>query len=625
MNRWHPLPQAVYTLLEKTPGSILLESSRRGASSPSRLFLNPHRIIEARSSADLDLLFIGVEEAIRQGCFAAGYFAYECGQCFEPAATQHALPDTDLLAWIGIYDCCYTFDHRTGRFSGAPPAELSGQSEPELRLSPTTGTLALDEPEYAVRIAQIHDCIRAGDVYQLNFTFPLNAKISESPASLYARLHGAQPVDYAAFLHCRPDRHILSLSPELFFRIDQDGGSRRITTRPMKGTARRGRTTSEDRSFATWLANDPKNRAENVMIVDLIRNDLGRICNFGTVQVETLFEVERFATLWQMTSTITGELRPEVSHRDIFRALFPCGSVTGAPKIRAMQLLTQLEQEPRGVYTGAIGFFSREQTSFNVAIRTLTLENGQAGMGIGSGIVIDSDPIAEYRECQLKAEFLTRSSEPFSLIETMQWRDGAYPLLDLHLDRLCDSADYFGFVVDRDAIQSALLAAAKSFADDQPRRVRLLLDADGAHHIDTELLPEPVPANIPKVCLARDRTDPSDSFLFHKTTRREPYNRAFVEASAAGFADVIFLNMQGQLTEGAISNVFLEKVGRWYTPPVECGLLPGVYRRHLLETRTSIEERILTLDDLQSADAIYIANAIRGLRHVQLVLPASHE
>jgi para-aminobenzoate synthetase/4-amino-4-deoxychorismate lyase len=618
MNRWHPLPQAVYTLVEETPGTILLESSRPRPSTVSRLFLHPQQIIEARSPSDIDSLFAAVEDTIHQDRFAAGYFAYECGACFEPAAARHVLPGTDLLAWIGIYDRCYTFDHRTDSFLDHIPAGLSAPGDLKPLPSPAV-SLALDELEYSARIAQVHDWIRAGDVYQLNFTFPLRADIAEPPASLYARLRNAQPVEYSAFLHCQDKRHILSLSPELFFHTHQDVSSRHITTRPMKGTARRGRTNTEDREISAWLSSDPKNRAENVMIVDLIRNDLGRICNYGSVQVESLFEVERFPTLWQMTSTITGELRPNFSHNDIFRALFPCGSVTGAPKIRAMQLLGQIEDQPRGIYTGAIGFFSREQSVFNVAIRTITLEYGSATMGVGSGIVIDSDPQTEFRECQLKAEFLTRLAEPFSLIETMLSQNGSYPLLDLHLDRLCDSADYFSFPCDRHAIQSALLTVAASFALDRPSRVRLLLDADGVHHIDSEPIADPTAEITLRVCIANERTDPANRFLFHKTTLREPYNRAFAEASAAGFADVLFLNLHGQVTEGAISNVFIEKAGRWYTPPIECGVLPGIYRRHLLETRTDIEERILTLDALKSADAIYICNAVRGLRKVQLI------
>ncbi len=642
MNPWHPLPAALYALVQGTPGTLLLETSRPGASALSRIFTNPKRVIEVRTPADLDTLFPEIEDAVRHDRFAAGFFAYECGRHFEPASRQRPGRDNDLLAWFGIYEHCYCFDHRSGEFIGPTAIDileeleqreqnLSGHdfrrtvnaAEPERPSAPEAAhfppiRFALDEQQFAARIAQIHDWIRAGDVYQLNFTFPLGTEIAEQPAALYARLRAAQPVDYGAFLHCQPGRYILSLSPELFFRIQQDGAARLITTRPMKGTARRGRTTIEDREIAAWLANDPKNRAENVMIVDLIRNDLGRVCSFGSVRVERLFEVERYPTLWQMTSTISGDLRADKNYEHIFRALFPCGSVTGAPKIRAMQLLAQIEDEPRGIYTGAIGFFSRQESVFNVAIRTLSLQDAKATMGVGSGIVIDSDPASEFRECQLKAEFLTRSAEPFSLIETMLW-DGYYPLLDLHLDRLDDSAGYFGFPCDRAAVRAALLAAGSALTD-KPRRVRLLLDSDGSPHIDSQLLPHPPDegSGRAQVCISPQRTDPADCFLFHKTTHRPLYNAAFAAASAAGFADVIFLNTRNEITEGAISNIFVEKDGRWYTPPLDSGVLPGVYRRYLLATRSSMEEKILSLNDLKAADGVYLSNAIRGLRRVAI-------
>lgn len=623
MKRWHPVPAALYALVEKTPGTMLLETSRPGGSRISRVFTGPTRVIEAHTPAEIDALFPAIEDAIALGHSAAGFFAYESGQSFEPTAGQRAPRQGDLLAWFGIYERCLCFDHHTGSFVGSALHDLPYPPEAEPSPSPSL-SVGLDQPLYSARIARIHEWIRAGDVYQLNFTFPLRSEIAEKPAALYARLHAAQPVEYGGFLHCRPGGFILSFSPELFFRIRNDGTGRFITTRPMKGTARRGRTTTEDREIATWLANDQKNRAENVMIVDLIRNDLGRICNFGSVQVENLFEVERLPTLWQMTSTIGGELRPEVRCKDVFRALFPCGSVTGAPKIRAMQLLAQIEDEPRGVYTGAIGFFSREESVFNVAIRTLELEDSRGTMGIGSGIVTDSDAAEEFRECRLKAEFLTGSAEPFSLIETMLWK-GDYPLLDLHLDRLDDSSDYFGFSCDRTAVKAALLEAAEKFFGSLPRKVRLLLNADGTVRIESDPLAASPVGILNPVCLAAERTDPEDRFLFHKTTRRALYNQAFARASAAGFVDVLFVNTHGQVTEGAISNVLIEKEGLWYTPPIECGVLPGVYRRHLMKSRPEIREKILALDDLKSADAVYICNAVRGLRRVKVFLSSISE
>jgi para-aminobenzoate synthetase/4-amino-4-deoxychorismate lyase len=493
---------------------------------------------------------------------------------------------------------------------------------------------ALTEAEYHQRIAAIHELIRAGDVYQLNFTAPFRLEAHGNVAPLYARLRARQPVDYGAFLHWQQGRHILSFSPELFFEIGAKGtpngptnaSVRRIVTRPMKGTARRGRTTREDREIAEWLRNDAKNRSENVMIVDLLRNDLGRVAQIGSVRAERLFEVERYPTLWQMTSEVSAELRPDACFHEIFRALFPSGSVTGAPKVRAMQLLAELEGAPRGVYTGAIGFFSPRQTVFNVAIRTLELEGGHGTMGAGSGIVIDSDAAGEYRECLLKGEFLTRDPgcrpEHFSLIETLLWDGGNplgnYPFLGLHLDRLTDSAEYFDFACDRESVRADLERQARHFDDGPehlPRRVRLLLDSVGSFKVTSEILrPRGDSNRVARVRIAPQRTDPVDPMLYHKTTHRPLYAQAFEQATREGFDDVLFLNVRGEVTEGAISNVLMEKDGRWFTPPVDCGLLAGVYRRHLLATRPEIRERVLYLNDLRQADGIYLANAVRGLR-----------
>jgi para-aminobenzoate synthetase/4-amino-4-deoxychorismate lyase len=653
MNRWHSPPPELYALVEHAPATVLLECAKPGATeshaesppecpadSLTRLFTAPLRVVVANGSAELPRLFAQVETAVAAGLFAAGFFTYECGSFFEPTAAMRPSRPGQPLAWFGIYDRPWLFDHRTGAFLDGDPPGLtqlsSGAAEEPATELPLDCALALTEPQYAERIAAIHELIRAGDIYQLNFTVPLRVHAAGSPAALYRRLRSRQPVDYGAFLHWQPNRRILSFSPELFFRLEDhrleyQGATRRITTRPMKGTAPRGRTTREDRELAEWLRNDPKNRSENVMIVDLLRNDLGRLCTFGSVCAENLFAVERYPTLWQMTSTVTGELRPEIGFHQIFRALFPCGSITGAPKVRAMQLLAKLEDQPRGVYTGAIGFFSKERTVFNVAIRTLELD-GQSGeldgergtMGVGSGIVIDSNPAEEFRECLLKAEFLTRSPNSFPnsffLIETLLWRH-EFPLIELHLDRLEDSAHYFAFPCDRAEVKAALLTRASAFPDKKPRKVRLLLDHQGNLHIGDEVLPESaINANAPlgRVCIASQRTDPQDPMLYHKTTHRPLYVEALKAATQAGFDDVLFLNSRGEVTEGAINNIFVEKDGRWFTPPIECGLLAGVHRRHLLETQPNAEERVLYPQDLRQADAVYLSNAVRGLRPVAI-------
>jgi para-aminobenzoate synthetase/4-amino-4-deoxychorismate lyase len=650
MARRHPLPPDIYALVEQTPATVLLEGGKQTNSETkekpwTQLFTEPLRVCVAHSSSEIPGLFSDIENAVAAGRFAAGFFSYECARCFEPKAGVVAAREGQSLAWFGIYERSYAFDHSTGKFEGGEPPELERfrrrvpHAESADPFSEIAAEFTLSEAEYARRIAQIHEWIRAGDVYQLNFTAPMKFEAPSSAAALYARLRARQPVDYGAFLHCEPGRRILSFSPELFFRINDDGATRRIVTCPMKGTARRGRTTREDREIAEWLRGDAKNRSENVMIVDLVRNDLGRVAQTGSVKVEELFAVERYPTLWQMTSTVSAELRPEAGFHDIFRALFPCGSVTGAPKVRATQLIAGLEDAPRGVYTGAIGFFSPQQTVFNVAIRTLELDGTRGTMGVGSGVVIDSDAAAEYRECLLKAEFLgglgasTTSSTAgnlpivsqlgkFFLIETLLW-DGdqllaGYPFLELHLDRLQDSAEYFDFSFDRAAVNSALEAHARRFADEAPRKVRLLLDGDGIFRITNELLPPRAEESVGRVRIAAERSDPADRMLYHKTTHRQLYNRAFEQAVRDGFDDALFLNLNGEVTEGAISNVFVVKDRSWFTPPVECGLLAGVYRRHLLETRPEIEERVLSLGDLRTADAIYLCNAVRGLRRVTL-------
>lgn len=612
MQSWHALPAAAYTLVERTAGAVLLESAPGGG--PSRLFLDPLRVVEARETESLPELFTAIEDATAAGMHAAGFFAYECGAALEPAARGRAAEDTPL-AWFGIYAQEWIFDHAAGVFAGGDPPGLAGLPAPDAHAAQIEIEPELSEAEFAQRIAAIHGWIGAGDVYQLNFTFPLHGRATGGAAAVYARLRARQPVEYGALVHWREGRYVLSFSPELFFEIDH--ATRHITTRPMKGTARRGRTTAEDAAIAMQLRADAKNRAENVMIVDLLRNDLGRLCRFGSVRVEELFQVERHPTLWQMTSTVTGELRGDVGYAAMMRALFPCGSVTGAPKVRAMQLIAEIENGPRGVYTGAIGYFSRERTAFNVAIRTLELEGERARMGVGSGVVIDSRAEDEYRECLLKAEFLTRELPEFELLETLAWRDGFAPI-ELHLDRLEDSARYFGFACERDAVRDALMHAARMFHG--ARRVRLLLDRAGAVWIEDEALAEAGDAAL-RVRISEERTDAADRFLFHKTTHRPLYAREFARAAAEGFADVLFLNRDGEVTEGAISNVFVEKDGRWFTPPVACGLLAGVYRRYLLETRPEIEERVLRVEDLKSADAIYVANAVRGLRRVEVQGP----
>jgi para-aminobenzoate synthetase/4-amino-4-deoxychorismate lyase len=381
----------------------------------------------------------------------------------------------------------------------------------------------------------------------------------------------------------------------------------------------RGLDTAEDALASLRLQRDEKNRAEHVMIVDLLRNDLGRICTPGSVHVDDLFSVERYETLLQMTSTISATLRPRTSFYDIFRAMFPCGSITGAPKIRTMQIIRELEAHPRGIYTGAIGFIAPNRSAtFSVAIRTLVLQDQQAHMGVGGGIVADSIPEDEHRECLLKASFLTRPHQSFELIETILF-DQHYIRLPLHLDRLQASAAYFDFRCDRTAVAAQLQQFAASLDPTQRHRVRLLLAPAGTLTLTSQPLAPDSPTVT--VMLSPHRTHSTDRYLRHKTTHRDLYDQQLASARADGFDEVIFLNERGELTEGAISNLFLEsadpeQAGHLLTPPITSGVLPGVLRRHLLETRPATQERVLTLADLQPPNTLWLCSSLRGLRRV---------
>ena len=607
--RWSAIPAAMRATAAANPGSVLLETSRFDESNRhSYLFTDPINILIARELHEIPQVFTQIESALANGFYVAGYLAYECGHHFEPCTGIDFQPTGQPLIWLGIYRQPSIFDHAVG------PSLASNQSAADQHARATINlesiALEIPRPAYQAKIQRIRDYIAAGDTYQVNFTNRVAFDMQLSSAEIFASLSTQQPVAYSAFLNLG-NRQVLSHSPELFFRIENG----KILTRPMKGTMPRGFDIAEDAAAAVLLRNDPKNRSEHVMIVDLLRNDLGRICTMGSVQAQELFTVERYPTLLQMTSAITGTLRPEISYYEIFRALFPCGSITGAPKVRTMQIIRELEDQPRGIYTGAIGFIAPNRDSvFNVAIRTLVLENNRASLGVGGGIVADSDPAGEYRECLLKASFLTRARPDFELIETMLW-DGSFPLLPLHLHRLESSASYFSF--NRPSIEASLHDLSASFEPNSRHRVRLLLAQDGRLKLTSEPFPQTPPKGL--VQLSSVRTSSTEVFYRHKTTNRALYNQQYAQARASGLDDILFFNEKGELTEGAISNVFIERAGKLLTPPLSCGVLDGVYRRHLLQTRLEAEEQILTAADLHTADAIYLCNALRGIYKVKLL------
>jgi para-aminobenzoate synthetase / 4-amino-4-deoxychorismate lyase len=609
-SQWVALPPQVRDSAAQNANSILLETTRFDpCNRHSYLFQDPKRVISANRLDEIPDTFAKIEAALAEGLHVAGYLSYECGYHFEKFAAARGFA-AQPLAWFGAYSTPYVFDHGTGSFAGAELLPTySSESQSEIAKIADKITLEISESDYLAKILKIKEFLAQGETYQVNFTDNIVLRKSVSPLGAYLGLSRQQSVAYSAFMNLG-DHHVLSFSPELFFRTE----NARIVTRPMKGTMPRGRDAMEDVEMALRLRNDAKNCSEHVMIVDLLRNDLGRICTPGSVSVEAPFSIERYETLHQMTSTISGTLQPQIGYYDIFRSIFPCGSITGAPKIRSMQIINELEQGPRGIYTGAIGFISPQRSStFNVAIRTLVLRGDAVTMGVGGGIVADSDPQEEYRECLLKASFLTRSRRPFRLIETLLWQRD-YPLIALHLDRLHSSASYFNFAFDREAIAAQLGDLAKSFDANTRYRVRLLLDATGSISLASAEFPDGAPSC--RITLASERTSAADPFFRHKTTNREMYDRLHEAARAAGFDEVIFMNDRDEVTEGAVSNIFIELSGRWLTPPLASGVLPGVFRRHMLKTRPAAEERVLGIADLRSADAVYVCNALRGLRKV---------
>ena len=610
--RWTRFPEGVRARVAEVPGAILLETLRFDAENKhSYLFQDPVRVLTATTLEEIPAIFAGIDEAIAAGQYVAGYFAYECGYHFERCGDVTLAPQEMPLAWFGVYEAPAVFDHATGCF-------LEPHATPEYPARAGAGAkplaerveLGISKAEYVASILKIKEYIAGGETYQVNFTDGISLRTEASAAEIFESLSRHHSAAYSAMMHIA-GHHVLSFSPELFFKVD----GRKIETRPMKGTMRRGLDTAEDAEAERRLQSDAKNRSEHIMIVDLLRNDLGRVCTMGSVRTENLFAIERYETLLQMISTVTGTLRPEVKWYEIFRSMFPSGSITGAPKIRTMQIIRELEKQPRGVYTGAIGFISPDhQAQFNVAIRTLVMKDGVARMGVGGGIVAESDPEDEHRECLLKAAFLTRTRHDLQLIETMFW-EKEFQRLSLHMERLESSALYFDFAFDRAAVLSRLQELADSFKPDERRRVRLLLSAEGSVTLESVVLTEELSLGLAK--LSSECANSADVFLRHKTTHRALYDQQFAAARAEGFDEVIFTNERGEITEGAISNIFIEKNGRLLTPPLSCGVLPGIFRRHLLETRADVSERVLTIDDLKAADAVYLCNSLRGMHRVQ--------
>jgi para-aminobenzoate synthetase/4-amino-4-deoxychorismate lyase len=583
-----------------------LTATAPGAAGGTLLFERPERVVAVHNPSEVEAGLDAISEGLARGLHAAGFFAYELGYCLEPKLAALLPEDRQQpLFWIGLFREPRRFnDAETRRWLDANGA-LERSTISDLQLSWT-------RERYTSAFAKVQDYIAAGDVYQINLTLKYCFAFTGDAVALYAALRRKQRVAYGALIGAG-DFHVLSLSPELFFRRE----GKHLTSRPMKGTAPRGRTPREDARLKTWLTVDEKQRAENLMIVDLLRNDLGRIAKIGSVEVTDLFTVETYRTVHQMTSGITAELRTDMGLKDMLKALFPCGSVTGAPKVRAMEIIRELEAHPRGVYTGAIGHIAPNgDCQFNVAIRTLFIDaNGVGEMGIGSGVVSDSKAEAEFEECMLKAHFLTKVDAPFELIETIRWERGlGFHLLERHLVRLQSSAAHFSYPYERGKVLGALSAEVEKL-DSDVHMVRLLLAEDGTIAVTSSGIELPSRDTVWRFAISDQRVDDKDALFFHKTTRRQFYDREMERQKAeTGCDEVVFLNKKGELTEGTRTNLFLELDGRLFTPALTCGLLPGTLREELIDLpRAAASEAVLTLADLARADRIYLGNSVRGL------------
>lgn len=580
-------------------------------------FEHPRTVLRCDHPDDLDACLSALQTATQNGLWAAGFFSYELGYLLE-ARLRSLLPRqrSAPLLWFALFDRPAGTDP-----DGRPPPTPEGCGAWAL----TDLDTGWDQPTYGERFGRVRSFIEAGDVYQLNLTFKLRGRLAGDRRAAFRDLYARQPVRFAAHLEA-PDFDLLSLSPELFFRSD----GRSIAVRPMKGTASRHADAQADAAAAAWLRTDPKSRAENLMIVDLLRNDLGRIAEIGTVRVTDLFTVETYPTVHQMTSSVRARLCAETDLRTLLHGLFPCGSVTGAPKIRAMELIRSLEDDGRGVYTGALGLIRPGgDACFNVAIRTLFVDaEGRADFGLGSGLVFESEAEAEYAECRLKARFVEDALPDLHLLETLRWDpEHGFVLLDRHLDRLAASARAFGIGLDRSGLTRALQAAVRdpaTGAPTAPMRVRLLVARDGGWRVTATPLPaEDAPGTVLRALLADQPVHSADPFLYHKTTRRDLYDRTFARLNAAtGCDEVLFVNERGELCEGSRTNLFLARAGRLLTPPVSSGLLPGTLRAHLFATLPpgAIAEAVLTPADLEAEGTrLLLGNSVRGLQPAILI------
>ena len=553
-------------------------------------FTQPIKELKTRDLAEVADLLAQVESYQEQGYYVVGYVSYEAAPAFEEKLAVHKAP---LLAEYLLY---FTVHDRVE----TSPIPLTYE---EVDLPSNWYELTSAE-DYEKAISQIHHHLRQGDTYQVNYTVQLKQDLSANPFAIYNRMVVEQEAGYNAYVE-HDEMAVISMSPELFF----EQNDRELTTRPMKGTTKRGLTDDEDLKEAAWLEQDPKNRSENMMIVDLLRNDMNRISEVGSEHVERLCQVEQYSTVWQMTSTIKSQLREDGDLVAIFRSLFPCGSITGAPKIATMGIIKDLEPQPRGVYCGTIGLLlPNGRRIFNVAIRTIQLYQGKAVYGVGGGITWDSTWESEYREVHQKAAVLYRKQARFKLITTGKINQKNLLFEEQHLERLEKASRYFSYPFDAEDLRQKIEEECQACDVNQDYRLRIILSKSGEMELSRQILTPLSPIFCQaKLCL--QKADLQQAFTYFKTTHRPHLS--------LGKQEIIYHNAAGELLETSIGNLVLKIAGKLYTPPISLGVLPGIYRQHLLE-RGQVEEKVLTVADLNQAETIYGCNAVRGLYELEV-------
>jgi len=564
----------------------------------SYFFKKPFTILKAKTKDEVEDVLIQVDEFSQNPNFTGfATIPYEIGYYFQSKEIKNSYLNKNEL-------CFFFYEKENREIIDSNTLQFKGIEEYfELKNYLKDFKLEISKDEYLEKIGKIKNYIAEGDTYQINFTTKAKFNFNYNLISLFLNGIFNQSAGYSALINTE-NNYVLSFSPELFFKTDYNS----IASKPMKGTVKRIADPNEDKNLERAILNDEKNLAENVMIVDLIRNDIGRIAKIDSVKVNKLYDVEKYETLYQLTSTIEGELRQN-KLSEIFKNLFPSGSITGAPKIRSMQIIAELEKSPRNLYTGSIGLFSSENAIFNIPIRTICIDKKtkEGELGLGGGIVWDSDAEEEYEEIVLKGNFLSGQNKYFELLETFLWERRGYFLFDYHIQRLKNSAEYFLFKFDEEKIKSDLENISYNFTKSKKYKIRLLLNKWGSINIEYSEIKKD-PSEI-KVLLSKTKRCGDEKFVYHKTTNR-PWNEDLNSAKQKSFDEVLFINENDELLEGSVSNLMIKKNGKFFTPPIKLGILNGCYRQYLFDEKLC-EEKLLTIDDLKNADKVFVCNSVR--------------